>query len=73
MTRSTWLLAALLLGASVAALIGWRKLAQLHAENDSLRAQVDAQQEQTATAAATAMKQIDGQWKFDGFIRDRKK
>lgn len=59
MTRTTSLLALLLLGASAAAVVGWRKVTQLQMENESLRAQVDAQQEQTATAAATATAQND--------------
>ena len=59
MTRSTWLLAALLLGASTAALIGWRKVAQLRSETESLRAQIDSLQEQNASSSATATAQRD--------------
>jgi len=59
MTRTTWLLALLLLGASTAALIGWRKVAQLRSENDSLQTQLQALQEQSATSSATATAQRD--------------
>src|SRR5438477_7693416 len=59
MTRTTCLLVFLLLGASTAALIGWRKVAQLRSETESLRAQIDSLQEQNATSSATATAQRD--------------
>jgi hypothetical protein len=53
MNRSTLILAALLIGAIGAAVIGWQKVGQLRGEIQSLQAQLQANQDQ-ATAASEA-------------------
>ena len=59
MTRTNWLLAFLLVGASAATILGWRKVTQLQTENDSLRSQIEALQEHSTTSSATTTAQRD--------------